>query len=37
MQMMVHKKSIKGKKSRSLAEKQRVLRAHIKLQKKKGH
>jgi protein SDA1 len=36
MQMMVHKRSIKNKKNRSLAEKQKILRAHITKQKKKG-
>lgn len=36
MTMLVHKRSVKGKKSRSLIEKQRVLRAHITKQKKKG-
>lgn len=34
--MLVHKHSVKGKKSRSLIEKQRALRAHITKQKKKG-
>ncbi|KNC97444.1 uncharacterized protein SPPG_07365 [Spizellomyces punctatus DAOM BR117] len=33
--MMVHKKSVKGKAKRSLREKQKVLRAHIKKQKMK--
>ncbi|KAJ3272038.1 Protein SDA1 [Terramyces sp. JEL0728] len=36
MTMLVHKRAVKGKKSRSLMEKQRVLRAHITKQKKKG-
>ncbi|KAJ3186370.1 Protein SDA1 [Gaertneriomyces sp. JEL0708] len=35
--MMVHKKSVKGKSKRSLREKQKVLRAHIKKQKMKKH
>jgi protein SDA1 len=37
MTMLVHKRSVKGKQSRSLIEKQRTLRAHITKQKKKGH
>ncbi|KAJ3000775.1 Protein SDA1 [Globomyces sp. JEL0801] len=37
MTMLVHKRSVKSKKSRSLMEKQKVLRAHITKQKKKGH
>lgn len=36
MTMLVHKRSVKGKQSRSLIEKQRALRAHITKQKKKG-
>ncbi|KAJ3114522.1 Protein SDA1 [Phlyctochytrium bullatum] len=35
--MMVHKKTIKGKAKRSLREKQKILRAHISKQKRKGH
>ncbi|KAJ3382656.1 hypothetical protein HDU84_004116 [Entophlyctis sp. JEL0112] len=35
-QMIAHKRSVVGKKSRSLREKQRVLREHIAKQKKKG-
>ncbi|KAJ3089538.1 Severe Depolymerization of Actin [Physocladia obscura] len=35
-QMVAHKRSVVGKKTRSLREKQRVLRAHISKQKKKG-
>ena len=37
MTMLVHKRSVKGKKSRSLVEKQRILRKHITHVKKKGH
>ena len=36
MTMLVHKRSVKGKKTRSLREKQKILRAHITKQKKKG-
>ncbi|GAO51190.1 hypothetical protein G7K_5301-t1 [Saitoella complicata NRRL Y-17804] len=35
--MIVHKRSVQGKSKRSLTEKQRVLRAHVDKQKKKGH
>ncbi|KAJ3105443.1 Protein SDA1 [Phlyctochytrium planicorne] len=35
--MMVHKRTVKGKAKRSLREKQKILRAHITKQKKKGH
>lgn len=35
--MMIHKKSVQGKKKMSLRDKQKVLRAHITKQKKKGH
>lgn len=35
--MMVHKKSVQGKKKLSLRDRQRVLRAHITKQKKKGY
>ncbi|KAJ3208003.1 Protein SDA1 [Dinochytrium kinnereticum] len=35
--MIVHKRTIKGKAKRSLREKQKILRAHITKQKKKGH
>ncbi|KAJ1558638.1 Severe Depolymerization of Actin [Cladochytrium tenue] len=34
--MMVHKRSVKGKATRSLKDKQRTLRAHIERAKKKG-
>lgn len=35
--MMIHKRSVKGKQKMSLRDKQKVLRAHITKQKKKGH
>ncbi|KAK9470390.1 SDA1-domain-containing protein [Dipodascopsis tothii] len=35
--MMIHKKDVQGKSKRSLRDKQKVLRAHIEKQKKKGH
>ncbi|KAI8849516.1 SDA1 domain-containing protein [Chytridium lagenaria] len=35
--MIVHKRTVKGKAKRSLREKQKILRAHITKQKKKGH
>ncbi|KAJ3358352.1 Protein SDA1 [Kappamyces sp. JEL0680] len=37
MTMLVHKRSVKGKKNRSLVEKQRIMRKHINHVKKKGH
>lgn len=35
--MMIHKKGVQGKAKRSLRDQQKVLRAHITKQKKKGH
>lgn len=35
--MMIHKKAVQGKQKLSLRDRQRVLRAHITKQKKKGH
>lgn len=35
--MMIHKRSVKGKQKMSLRDKQKVLRAHITKQKKKGN
>ncbi|CUM62903.1 uncharacterized protein PRCAT00000462001 [Priceomyces carsonii] len=35
--MMIHKKSVQGKQKLSLRDRQKVLRAHINKQKKKGH
>ncbi|CCK72419.1 Sda1p KNAG_0K00510 [Huiozyma naganishii CBS 8797] len=35
--MMIHKKSVQGKQKMSLRDKQKVLKAHITKQKKKGH
>ncbi|OVF04335.1 hypothetical protein A9F13_28g00352 [Clavispora lusitaniae] len=35
--MMIHKKSVQGKQKLSLRDRQKVLRAHITKQKKKGH
>lgn len=35
--MMIHKRDVQGKAKRSLRDKQKVLRAHITKQKKKGH
>ncbi|CCF56734.1 hypothetical protein KAFR_0B04380 [Kazachstania africana CBS 2517] len=35
--MMIHKRSVKGKQKMSLRDKQKVLRAHITKQKKKGY
>ncbi|AMD20313.1 HDL431Wp [Eremothecium sinecaudum] len=35
--MMIHKRSVQGKQKMSLRDKQKVLRAHITKQKKKGH
>lgn len=35
--MMIHKKSVQGKQKLSLRDRQKVLRAHIDKQKKKGH
>lgn len=35
--MMIHKKGVQGKARRSLREKQKVLRAHIETQRKKGY
>jgi protein SDA1 len=37
MTMLVHKRAVKGKKNRSLVDKQRILRKHINHVKKKGH
>ena len=37
MTMLVHKRAVKGKKSRSLIEKQRALRKHIDHVKKRSH
>lgn len=37
MTMLVHKRAVKGKKNRSLVEKQRIMRKHINHVKKKGH
>lgn len=35
--MMIHKKSVKGKQKLSLRDRQKVLKAHVERQKKKGH
>ncbi|KAH3674207.1 hypothetical protein WICMUC_003449 [Wickerhamomyces mucosus] len=35
--MMIHKRDVQGKAKRSLRDKQKVLKAHISKQKKKGH
>lgn len=35
--MMIHKKAVKGKQKMSLRDRQKLLRAHIDKQKKKGH